>query len=104
MESDRFDALTARLAAPLSRRTSVGLLGVLGIGSVGIADQANAKGKKKPLCLNGQTIKASGKKRKKLLTQGATAGACPRCTPQCQGKACGADGCGGTCGTCGDVP
>jgi hypothetical protein len=23
------------------------------------------------------------------------------CTPQCSGKACGADGCGGTCGTCG---
>jgi hypothetical protein len=22
------------------------------------------------------------------------------CTPQCSGKECGADGCGGTCGTC----
>ncbi len=24
------------------------------------------------------------------------------CTPQCDGKTCGEDGCGGTCGTCGD--
>ncbi len=24
------------------------------------------------------------------------------CTPQCEGKVCGDDGCGGTCGTCGD--
>jgi hypothetical protein len=26
----------------------------------------------------------------------------PACTPQCQGKSCGPDGCGGICGTCSD--
>jgi hypothetical protein len=26
------------------------------------------------------------------------------CTPACAGRACGPDGCGGTCGTCGRVP
>lgn len=106
MEADRFDTLTARLAAPFSRRTSVGLLSVLGIGGLAVADQAHAKKKKKkPFCLDGQTITTSSKKkRKKLLKQGATAGACPTCTPQCQGKTCGVDGCGGSCGTCGAVP
>ena len=28
--------------------------------------------------------------------------ATPACTPACEGKACGFDGCSGTCGTCGD--
>ncbi|MBM4370526.1 MAG: hypothetical protein FJ098_02680 [Deltaproteobacteria bacterium] len=27
-------------------------------------------------------------------------GGCGACTPDCAGKACGADGCGGTCGSC----
>lgn len=106
MESDRFDTLTAPLASPLSRRTSVGLLSTLGIGRLAVADQADAKKKKKTtLCLNSQTITiASKKKRKTLLKLGATTGACPTCAPQCQGQACGADGCGGSCGTCGAVP
>ena len=29
-------------------------------------------------------------------------GACPVCTPGCAGKACGDDGCGGSCGACAD--
>ncbi len=33
---------------------------------------------------------------------GAFAPACPGCVPECAGKACGADGCFGTCGACGD--
>lgn len=28
----------------------------------------------------------------------------PVCVPDCAGKACGDDGCGGECGTCGDLP
>lgn len=45
-----------------------------------------------------------------LCTQNATVGECsgfynacadtPPCIPQCTGKECGGDGCGGTCGTC----
>lgn len=30
------------------------------------------------------------------------AGLCPACTPDCTGKECGSDGCGGTCGVCPD--
>lgn len=59
------------------------------------------KGRRKPstFCLNGQNAQASSKKKKrKLLKQGATQGACA-CTPQCDGTSCGgSDGCGGTCG------
>jgi|GEM_PF-935412 len=29
-----------------------------------------------------------------------TTGACVTCTPDCSGKSCGDDGCGGSCGTC----
>jgi hypothetical protein len=58
--------------------------------------------KKATLCLNGQTIQASSKKKQKLLRRGATAGAC--CTPTCNGTSCGgSDGCGGTCGCSGST-
>jgi hypothetical protein len=30
-------------------------------------------------------------------------GVCPACVPTCEGRACGDDGCGGSCGTCWDV-
>ena len=30
-------------------------------------------------------------------------GTCPTCVPQCQGKTCGDDGCGGQCGLCNDA-
>ncbi len=33
-------------------------------------------------------------------TFGCKDGACQACVPQCQGKLCGADGCGGECGVC----
>ena len=70
MESNRFDALTARLAAPLSRRRSVGLLSLFGLGGFLASDTA-AKRKKK--------------KKKK-------------CKPNCDRRICGDDGCRGTCG------
>ena len=53
------------------------------------------------MCFQGRTVLATKKKRKKLLKQGATKGACAACTPTCLGKACSADdGCGGTCTRC----
>lgn len=57
--------------------------------------QAPQEEKKKiTLCFNDSTIK---KKKKKFLKRGATAGACPDCTPDC--ATCdGPDGCGGTSG------
>lgn len=87
MESDRFDQLTARLAAPLSRRRSVGLLGLLGLGSTVAHDETDAKKKKK-------------KKKKGNKTKKPTTTPTPPCTPQCGPGTCGDDGCGGSCGAC----
>jgi hypothetical protein len=89
MESDRFDALTARLAAPHSRRRSVGLLGLLGLGSAAALNEADAKKRKK------KKKKKKGNKRKTTTTTLA-----PVCRHQCATRECGDDGCGGSCGEC----
>lgn len=78
MDSAHFDALTARLAAPLTRRRSVGLLAILGLGGFIATDDASARKHKK--------------KHKRAKR--------PTCTPNCDRRICGSDGCGGTCGTC----
>lgn len=115
MDAARFDLLVRSLAARATRPTRRGLargLSALGLGGAGLfalpgrwpglpEGEAKKKKKKATLCLNGQTIKASAKKKKKLIKSGATAGACPPpCVRSCGGKTCGADGCGGVCGTC----
>ncbi len=76
MEHDRFDDLTARLAAPLSRRRSVGLLGLLGVSTLLTADHADAKKKKK-----------KKKKKNKNKNKQKTCASCPPCQ-QCQQGAC----------------
>ncbi|MFT4039051.1 MAG: right-handed parallel beta-helix repeat-containing protein [Thermomicrobiales bacterium] len=104
MDASRFDDLARSLFHPRSRRAAAGLLGGLAlVPALGLTETSGKKKKKVTLCLNGETITASSKARKKLLKQGATVGACqtppPPCTPQCNGVACGvSDGCGGTCG------
>lgn len=109
MDASRFDAMTTRLGAYLSRRRGVGALVALGLGAPLLpeATEAGKKKKKVTLCLNGQTVKVKKKKKSSFLRQGATPGACPACTPAtcaAQGRVCGplADGCGRTltCGTC----
>lgn len=83
MESDRFDAFTARLAAPLSRRRGVALLGLLGLGSLLAGDDAEARKKRK-------------KKKKKGLTCGAGTKVCGReCIPD--SSCCGSCPDGGFC-------
>ena len=82
MESDRFDELAARLATPLSRR-NMGLLCLLGLGGAVTLDETHAKRKKK---------KKKGKK--------PTTTPPPGCTPRCDSRTCGDDGCGGSCGAC----
>jgi hypothetical protein len=80
-----FDRLVKGLAASSGRRQAVlATLGGIFAGTVASGmDEAEAKKKKKkPFCLNGQTVEVSGKKaKKKLLQQGATAGACPIVPP-----------------------
>lgn len=104
MDHHQFDAWTRLLGAGLARRNVVGLgAGAVLAGMVAGTASAKKKKMKKPFCLNGQTVLAT-KKKKKLIKQGATPGACqpaPPCTPTCLGNACSAsDGCGGTCARC----
>ncbi|MFT4036662.1 MAG: right-handed parallel beta-helix repeat-containing protein [Thermomicrobiales bacterium] len=99
MDAVQFDHIARRVFAGVSRRRVAAALGglVLAPALGGASASAKKKAKKKPYCLNGSTVKASGKKAKKLKKQGATPGAC--CVPTCNGTSCGgADGCGGTCG------
>jgi hypothetical protein len=117
MDHTRFDDLSRFIGGTSTRRRFSGTLAALGLGSLVSlrvlgADEAEAgtrgKGKKKvTVCHNGQSIRVAKRKLKKHLAHGDTKGACPvqpQCVPDCEGplgpKACGDDGCGGTCGTC----
>lgn len=97
VDANRFDAATRLLTLRPSRRVVVPLVaGLLASTRSGVLPAfAGKKKKKSTLCLDGQTIEAAGKKKKKLVKRGATQGACA-CTPNCAGK-CGDDGCGGVC-------
>jgi len=103
LDAVQFDSVARTVMNRQGRRRIALLLVSLATAPLfGIGDVAGKKKKpkKKPVCLNGQTIKAGGDKRKKLIRNGATPGECPAvCTPQCNGSTCGSDGCGGTC-TC----
>ncbi|MFN8662108.1 MAG: hypothetical protein U0075_09475 [Thermomicrobiales bacterium] len=104
MDAIRFDGLVRSWRKLASRREVTALPGglLLGSASARVQPAASKKKKKVTLCLNGLTVTASSKKKKKLLKQGATLGSCPPtgCKPNCAGKTCGNDGCGGACGTC----
>jgi hypothetical protein len=77
MDGSRFDQFVRRFSSPISRRSALARLtgGFLAILPLATGAPAAAKHKKH-------------KKHKQ------------HCTPQCQGKTCGQDGCGGSCGTC----
>ncbi|MFT4037749.1 MAG: right-handed parallel beta-helix repeat-containing protein [Thermomicrobiales bacterium] len=98
MDAAQFDQVARRVSSGATRRRVVGALSGAAVASLlgAAVGTAKKKPKKKPYCLNGQTVQASGKKGKKLRKQGATPGAC--CVPTCNGTTCGGDGCGGTCG------
>jgi len=116
MDHTRFDNVTRIIGGTSTRRRFSGALAALGLSSVASLSLLNAgeadakqrgKGKKKvTVCHNGQTIRVAKRRLKKHLGHGDTRGACPKeqCVPDCTGplglKACGADGCGGVCGTC----
>ncbi len=103
MSDGLVERLSRGLAQGLNRRAVAAWVG-LGVAVLPMPPEASAKKKKSQLCFQGQTVLATKKKRKKLLKQGATLGACPPappCTPTCLGKACSTgDGCGGTCARC----
>jgi len=88
MESQHFDNLIRTLFRSSSRRTLLVLLtGGLPV-AWPLADQATAKHKRR-------------RKRKKQNGNSVPPPpAEPGCTPNCGGKSCGDDGCGGSCGAC----
>jgi len=99
------------------RRLLEGLLG-FSVAQVIVPGESLAKKKKKlTVCQGRQTLTIAKKKKKAALKQGATLGPCPPaapppppstspppppppCVPACNGKVCGDNGCGGSCGTC----
>jgi hypothetical protein len=88
MDTDRFDALTRFFAAQSSRRllwsvlaTAFGPAGSFFIG----ADPTQAR---------------KGKRKKKKKQSRPLVPIVPACVPNCAGKICGDNGCGGSCGTC----
>ena len=88
MDGSQFDALSRTFAVGRSRRGLTQLLAGLAFGgSLANLQAMETKAKKKR------------GKRKKRRRGG------PRiivvCTPNCEGRTCGSDGCGGTCGPCG---
>ena len=102
MDADRFDTLTRSLAEPRSRRSAlsgllVGSVSLLGWQAGNDADAHDLL----PTCK-----KKSGKQKKKCIKKAKAHTAQhaselgPTCTPQCAGKTCGANGCGGECGRC----
>lgn len=81
MERDHFDQIARSWATAAPRRTVMGsvVVGVLGL--TARSGEAKKKKKKATLCLNGQTIQAGKKGKKKLKKRGATPGRCPSCVP-----------------------
>jgi hypothetical protein len=103
MENTQFDSAVRVLGASSPRRRLLaGILAVLpaalGI-DVATAKKKHCKGKTK-LCGDTCISKANCCTNKDCSTgKRCTNGSC-RCVPNCRGKQCGSDGCGGMCGSC----
>jgi hypothetical protein len=87
MDARNFDSLTRRLSGHHTRRALTSLLGALAVGGL-------------PAILGHDDVEAR-RKRKKKRNKSTTPPSPPGCTPNCTGKICGANGCGGLCGSCG---
>jgi hypothetical protein len=126
MELEKFDDLTRAFSAPSTRRRFGGLLTALGLGTVaglGLLGAPETEAKKrhkrhkkhkkhknKTRCTNAGGTPTAGTPCCQGLTTNQN-GQCSagndgggQCIPDCVGpfgpKACGPDGCGGTCGQC----
>jgi hypothetical protein len=105
MDDGQFDMLSRALAIR-SRRQALRAVAGAGVGFASIAQAIGARKKKKKkkstLCFNSQTVKVSGKKKKKLLKRGATPGACSGPAACAANADCGAGAIcvGSVCQTC----
>jgi hypothetical protein len=86
MDAIEFDHFTRSLGALITRRRGLGVLTALGAG-LAISQAEAGKGKK-------NKKKKKRKKNRKKNQKNAV------CQPQCSGRTCGSDGCGGSCGEC----
>jgi hypothetical protein len=96
MEPDRFESLLRLLSVSPSRRSAVRLLGAVVLGSPfalgGAGTDAHDAVKK--------CKKLEDKDKKKKCLKKAKKHNAAHCGPNCAGKSCGDDGCGGACGIC----
>lgn len=109
MDFEAFDTRLPAVARHITRRRSLGLMGVMGTAGLRRNGDADAKKKRKKrprkcfmvgyaFCVDGETVLVNSCGRKKLLKRGKTPGPCPdTCVPQCADCTGGDDGCGGTC-------
>ncbi len=109
METTRFDHLTRHLAATSTRRRAMTTLAAVGLGlGVGLTGRldGDAKRRKKRCKKLGQPCNPGGKRKcckgscLPPLVGGGPSTCTEVCQPDCAGKSCGDDGCGGSCGTC----
>ena len=86
MDGNAFDRLARLAGSPAGRRATLqALLGVVAFGVAG--DDGHADRRTRPAT----DLHAERKRRKRKKK---------RCTPQCVGRVCGSDSCGGSCGIC----
>lgn len=99
MDPFRFDRLARHVGMGAGRRTLVrGLLALAGLAALGpTGAEAGSPGKrgdrKRRKGDPSADVAATRKRRKRKKKT-------PRCEPNCDRRACGADGCGGSCGAC----
>ncbi len=96
MDAHHFDALTRALRSAASRRTALGglMAGLLLSHSDAAGKRRRRRSAAQESARDGVTAEKKHKKKHKKPTA-------PGCTPDCGGKTCGSNGCGGTCGNCG---
>ena len=88
MDESRFDALARMLSSKAGgRRQTLGILAGWAMAAIGRGPEGT-RGKKRK------------KNRKKKKVQTPQPLPPSPCVPDCRGKKCGSDGCGGTCGSC----
>lgn len=103
MDAEQFDALVSRLSSQLTRRRSLGVMGVLGAAGAGLVDEADAKKKKKKKKKRPTTTQAPGTQpptTRTPTTQPPTTPPGPTCTDGVKNGDESDVDCGGTCPRC----
>jgi hypothetical protein len=109
MDGSKFDRLAQAIGSGGSRRRLLGTLTALGFGAALTGLEADNAGAEKPKDRLRRRTRQHRRKRRneKRRNQGNSGNGarqgsdqCPATGPDCAGKTCGPDGCGGSCGSC----